>query len=593
MVRGFRVGSLRRLPLVALLAWSGLAAAADGTTSAPSVSAEVDQLVKDGLDLRKASESAQALVRFRRAAELEKSARTLGHLGLVEAELKQWAEAEGHLNASLASVDSEWLRQHRQMLKGELPAVSRHVGDLVIIGPVGASVAVNGRPVGVLPLMKPVRVSEGQVVVTGRGERGDLRPRNATVSAGGTASVELVVLKASDRGSTGAAEASEPRVGASAETDASKTKGDAVDAEIEELGEKAYSLRTERPSRNLEAYDLLRRAYELRSKALTLALLGAVEHALHRLEAAESHLVASFVAPDPDHWHDGLVTEALWEGAKATHKPLVLVKSKKGGRPKRWYMEQTLADIRRQLAPRRKGLNPDLEAWSYRGWDLRKEKNPAAELDAFQRAFDLEASPRTIAQMAIAKSDVGSYAESAELLAKARAAAEDPWVTKWKEELDEVEARNQRHLTPALPDRRSLPGDPPKFTGVATNGLPALPPGQHWVEAERIDEPSEARAFWTGPRILGAMAAGTGALVAANGVRLLVRGGGGGCAEEGPAGFECLRYNPTQSTTPGKLWLGAGLLTAAVGTALLVFYPAADAHVALIGPGNFALGGTW
>jgi tetratricopeptide (TPR) repeat protein len=562
MVRGFRVGPRRLVvAVVALLTWlPGRSVLADQDSRPVAGRAdELDRLVNEGIALRNTGQPATALERFKRACELERSARTLGHLGLAEVELKQWLRAEEDLQASLAAKDSEWLRQHRQMLEKQLDKVRPHIGELAIIGPVGATVFVDGQRVGALPMSKALRVGEGPVVVTAQAEGLPPLRETATVTGGGVATVELAATKA-------------------------VTAGSDVDQEIERLADQAYKLRTARPSRNLEAYDLLRKAYGLKQTAMTLLALAAVEHGMGRWEDAESHFVAGFAAPDPTHWLDGLVDSVLWEGKGKEDRPLVLVKVQKGGKPKRWFMEQNLIQTRKQLE-HRKG-NPDVEAWSYRGWDLRKEKNPPAELDAFKRAYAIEATPRTLAQLAVAKSDLGSFAESAELLAQARASASDPWIMKWKQELDEVESRNHAHL---LPDRSSLPGDPPA-------GLPALPPGQHWVEARRVDDQGEAidQPFWTGPRIVGAVAVGTGALLAANGARLLLRGSGGGCAEEGPAGFGCLSYNPSQSTTPGKLWLGAGLLTAAIGTAVFVFYPAPETRVvAVIGPGNFALGGTW
>jgi tetratricopeptide (TPR) repeat protein len=271
MVRGFRV-----FGVIALLSLGRQVVAAEppGSAGAGRVD-ELDRLVNEGIDLRTAGQPAQALERFKRACELERSARTLGHLALAEAELKQWLRAEEDLQASLAERDSEWLRQHRKMLEEQLSKARTHVGDLVIIGPVGAAVFVDGRRVGVLPMPKATRVGEGRVVVTGQGDGIPPLRDTVTVLGGGVATVELAVTKAAGRAAG---------------------SGSDVAALIEQG-------RDLRRSRNLVvALELFKQAHALRPSAQTFTQMALTEQMLERWATAEEHFVAALAYPHDDPW---------------------------------------------------------------------------------------------------------------------------------------------------------------------------------------------------------------------------------------------------------------------------------------------------
>jgi hypothetical protein len=182
----------------AALCWVLCSAGAVAAEGSPDERPEVERLIKEGLDLRGAGRHEEAVQRFERAAALEKSARTLGHLGLAEEEMQHWAKAEEYLKGSLSSKESKWLGQHREMLEKQLAVVGGHVGDLIIIGTTGASVAVNGRFAGFLPLTKKLRVNEGNVVVTAVAEGYEPFRQTQVVTGGGTASVEASLRRVAD-----------------------------------------------------------------------------------------------------------------------------------------------------------------------------------------------------------------------------------------------------------------------------------------------------------------------------------------------------------------------------------------------------------
>jgi len=129
-------------------------------------SSAADALIQEGLKLRREGKPEQALERFRHAHELAPSPRTYGQMGLVEATLKRWTEAETHLSVALSNLDDTWVQKNRAFLDQALALCRDHVGDLVVTGPAGAEVFVAGDSVGTLPAVPALRVVEGTVEVT-------------------------------------------------------------------------------------------------------------------------------------------------------------------------------------------------------------------------------------------------------------------------------------------------------------------------------------------------------------------------------------------------------------------------------------------
>jgi hypothetical protein len=72
-----------------------------------------DALVARGLELRREGKAAEALELFERAYSLSPSPRTVGQMGLAEASLQRWLDAEKHLNTSLGVADDPWVRKTR------------------------------------------------------------------------------------------------------------------------------------------------------------------------------------------------------------------------------------------------------------------------------------------------------------------------------------------------------------------------------------------------------------------------------------------------------------------------------------------------
>jgi PEGA domain len=161
---------------------------------APPVRAQAsaaDALIQEGLKLRREGKPEEALERFRHAHELAPSPRTYGQIGLVEATLKRWTDAETHLSVALANPDDAWVRKNRAFLDQALALCRQHVGDLIVTGPAGAEVFVAGQSVGTLPAVPALRVVEGNVEVTASARGSEPFKESVTVRPGKRTSLNI------------------------------------------------------------------------------------------------------------------------------------------------------------------------------------------------------------------------------------------------------------------------------------------------------------------------------------------------------------------------------------------------------------------
>lgn len=156
--------------------------------------AKVEDLIRQGVELRKANADHRALPLFQKAYDLERSPRTAAQLGLAEASLGYWMAAEEHLTEALQASRNPWLSKHEPLLRKTLQEVQGSIGELEVAGtPEGAEVVVNGQTVGKLPLAKPVRVPDGGVQVTVRASGYQESSQRLAVVGGKRASVKFAL----------------------------------------------------------------------------------------------------------------------------------------------------------------------------------------------------------------------------------------------------------------------------------------------------------------------------------------------------------------------------------------------------------------
>jgi hypothetical protein len=165
-----------------------------GAASAAPVD-PADALIEQGVKLRVEGKHAEALEVFTKAHALSPSARTLAQIGLAEGSLRRWLDAEGHLAAALEAHDTPWIenRRNREALEQALASVRGHIGRLIILGPEGTKVSVDGKVVGRLPLATAVRLPEGETRIDGTAA--ERRPAQARVTVvGGSESTVILDL---------------------------------------------------------------------------------------------------------------------------------------------------------------------------------------------------------------------------------------------------------------------------------------------------------------------------------------------------------------------------------------------------------------
>src|SRR5262245_19785516 len=114
-----------KLALALVTLASGPAAAAPARTSANE---QAEAYIRRGVELRRKPDEGGALQEFRRAYELAPSPRAAAQMGMAEAKLKNWVDAEKHLAESLRARTDPWIKQNRAVLEELWQKVIGRVG---------------------------------------------------------------------------------------------------------------------------------------------------------------------------------------------------------------------------------------------------------------------------------------------------------------------------------------------------------------------------------------------------------------------------------------------------------------------------------
>ena len=182
---------MRRMALAAgwALLLSGGAASAQSTSN--------DDELRRASGLRRDQHPEAALVIYRQLALQTHDPRAIAEQGITEAQMGRWVDAEEHLIAALAT-DDRWVRHHRSHLQPALEAARQHLADLVVTcNVVGATLRIDGTPMGALPRAIPVRVTVGPVVVDVTADHYEAHRRTVQTSSG-TTRVEVTLVPEPD-----------------------------------------------------------------------------------------------------------------------------------------------------------------------------------------------------------------------------------------------------------------------------------------------------------------------------------------------------------------------------------------------------------
>jgi hypothetical protein len=96
---------------------------------APAQAASSDELIQQGIGLRREGKDAEALELFHRAHQANPSPRSLAQIALAEQALGRWVDAEKHLGEALAA-DGAWIDERRAVLEETLTEIQNNVGSL-------------------------------------------------------------------------------------------------------------------------------------------------------------------------------------------------------------------------------------------------------------------------------------------------------------------------------------------------------------------------------------------------------------------------------------------------------------------------------
>ena len=184
-------GSAKAWVRAAIFVFISTAVPATGRAADPN---QVEELIKEGIALRRAGSDGKALPFFQKAYELAHTPRTAAQLGLVEFALGYALEAERHLGQGLATPSDPWIARNRQVLDDALTKVRTTIGEIIVTGsPDGAEVLLNGHPAGTVPLAGPLRVSQGPATVELRASGYVAASSSVEVKGGETSKVALLL----------------------------------------------------------------------------------------------------------------------------------------------------------------------------------------------------------------------------------------------------------------------------------------------------------------------------------------------------------------------------------------------------------------
>lgn len=176
-----------RRPLVMRVAVVAIAMVALAPVSLAFGASDPDEVVllDEGKALLRQGKDAEALIVFERAYAIGHSPRALFHVVLAECALSRWLAADEHLRTVNAAKDDPWIAEHRDNVRSTAELIQKRVGDLEVTSNVaGASVNVDGRDRGVLPLAESLRLVAGSatLIVSAPGHVSVTRP--ITIVAG-------------------------------------------------------------------------------------------------------------------------------------------------------------------------------------------------------------------------------------------------------------------------------------------------------------------------------------------------------------------------------------------------------------------------
>jgi hypothetical protein len=209
------------------------------SSSSAAAAANADELIRQGVTLRRSGDDEGALRRFEEAFKIEPTPTVLVQIGLAEQALGRWALAYEHIHRAVDTGADPWIKKNRAAINDALKSINDHVGQLEILGASpDAEVRINGKSYGKLPLAHPIPLSTGTVTIDLAAPGFVAVQRTTVVRARGTVreSFDALVPIPTPRSKPPAPPA--PMVAASL-GDASEPRGASVGAAPEDIAQQA------------------------------------------------------------------------------------------------------------------------------------------------------------------------------------------------------------------------------------------------------------------------------------------------------------------------------------------------------------------
>jgi hypothetical protein len=148
---------------------------------------DVTTLLARGIELRTERRDAEALALFRKAYALEPSPRALAQIGMAEQALGDWVAAGTDLDAVLDARSDPWVAQNLAAVHAAVDGVRQHLGSILVrtTAP-NATLWIDGKSRGRLPLPSPVRAPVGDVTIAVRAEGYESFEERVVLTAGAT-----------------------------------------------------------------------------------------------------------------------------------------------------------------------------------------------------------------------------------------------------------------------------------------------------------------------------------------------------------------------------------------------------------------------
>lgn len=179
-------------------AWLVVVLLAGPVSAQTPPAATLDARIAEALELRMQHRDAEALALLTAAWEETHSPRARAQMARAEQALGRWLDAEQHMSEALAEGSDPWVGARRVSLEEERRTIREHLGRVEVLSDVaGASVRVDGRDGGTVPLREPLWASAGTAVLEVGAEGYVTAQRSVVVTAGGTAreTVTLVPVR--------------------------------------------------------------------------------------------------------------------------------------------------------------------------------------------------------------------------------------------------------------------------------------------------------------------------------------------------------------------------------------------------------------